>query len=560
MDFNELVEQAERNITQAVDDYRAHTDKTDVLDDISGTFINTLAHDSTRAKQDLRELFKKSPVYDEKLDALVINGTRTHNPDYSRIRDLATDILSRSLKPVEWSDVCQAIEFFSNPNLDDEHKEKYISVIKRIAPKAYTPTKKLSRVFKGICDALEVTDDTAGSRFQRLYAQFADELTSKKIGFKLFVSINPAHFLTMSNPKYDERGNTLTSCHSLNSTEYEYNNGCSGYARDKVSFIVFTVADPSDAETLNNRKTTRQIFAYRPGSGLLLQSRMYNTSGGVYGAAEDSKLYRDLVQREISMLEGVPNLWKTTSSYGDRSYLVSRNIRFGGYPDWVYDNFDGHISTRADCDADNVPALEIGDAGLCIKCGVEISSGLYCEDCSAGDYVCAWCRNNCDETHTVYNRRGEQIEVCDDCFENDFIMCDYCEEYYPNDDVTCVRGGDYICGDCLDEHYTKCDKCDEYVSNEDSYDARDENGHCIDICDSCRDNSFCTCSKCEELWPEMSFNQVYEADGEDTIVCNECFDGYEKCPHCGEYVDRCSDGTCPNCGAVIEEEEEKKNA
>ena len=42
----------------------------------------------------------------------------------------------------------------------------------------------------------------------------------------------------------------------------------------------FTVADPADKETLNNRKTTRQVFAYKPGNGLLLQSRMYNTSGG----------------------------------------------------------------------------------------------------------------------------------------------------------------------------------------------------------------------------------------------------------------------------------------
>lgn len=71
----------------------------------------------------------------------------------------------------------------------------------------------------------------------------------------------------MSNPKGDHRGTTLTSCHSFNSTEYEYNNGCTGYARDKVSFIAFTVADPADKETLNNRKTTRQVFAYKPGNG-----------------------------------------------------------------------------------------------------------------------------------------------------------------------------------------------------------------------------------------------------------------------------------------------------
>ena len=62
-------------------------------------------------------------------------------------------------------------------------------------------------------------------------------------------------------------------------------------------------ADPDVPETLNNRKTVRQIFAYQPGNGLLLQSRLYNTSGGVRGAHEDSKLYRDLIQRELAELE-----------------------------------------------------------------------------------------------------------------------------------------------------------------------------------------------------------------------------------------------------------------
>lgn len=188
----------------------------------------------------------------------------------------------------------------------------------------------------------------------------------------------------MSNPKGDHRGTTLTSCHSFNSTEYEYNNGCTGYARDKVSFIAFTVADPADKETLNNRKTTRQVFAYKPGNGLLLQSRMYNTSGGVYGASEDSKLYRDLIQREISMLENVPNLWKTYPTVGEKSFCVERGDGFGGYPDWEYENFDGRISIRAD-HAEDFTSLVVGSYGLCVSCGCETSRGVYCEDCRSGN-------------------------------------------------------------------------------------------------------------------------------------------------------------------------------
>ncbi len=94
----------------------------------------------------------------------------------------------------------------------------------------------------------------------------------------------------------------------------DYNCGCTGYARDDVTFIVFTA---SNTETLNNRKTSRQLFMYKPQNELLLQSRLYNTYSGICGAQAESKLYRDLVQREISALEGVPN----------RRYLVRKILR-----------------------------------------------------------------------------------------------------------------------------------------------------------------------------------------------------------------------------------------
>ncbi|MBR3458821.1 MAG: hypothetical protein IKH16_11820, partial [Selenomonadaceae bacterium] len=311
MDMQKKIELTKENIWRAMDDYRVHTYQTHVLDCIMDKFVDRLAKDSAYAKEGLREIFRKSPAWNEELDALVINGTRTHNPDFGRVRRLADTILHPARLDAGYEQlekINRAISLFSQP---DDDPAPAIQAMESLAPRAYAPGKKPSRIFKALCDALHVSDDRAGSEFQRLYAQFADELSSKKIDFKLFVSLNPAHFLTMSNPKYDRRGDTLTSCHSLNYTEYSYNNGCSGYARDEVSFIAFVAADPDQPETLNNRKTVRQVFAYKPGNGLLLQSRLYNTSGGTYGAQEDSKLYRDLVQRELSEVEQAPNLWKT---------------------------------------------------------------------------------------------------------------------------------------------------------------------------------------------------------------------------------------------------------
>lgn len=554
MEMQEVISRAERNIRQALRDYGAHTSQTDVLDDVTDEFIYRLAADSSYAKQGLRKLFSKSPVWNEELDALVINGTRTHDPDYDRIHRLAMQILEKPFKSLDYdyNDILKAVCFFSNPDASERDRESYIEAIRKLAPKAYTPTKKPSRVFKSLCMALGVADETAGSEFQRLYAQFADELSAKQIGFKLFVSINPAHFITMSNPKRDSRGATLTSCHSFNSTEYDYNNGCTGYARDETSFIVFTVADPTDPETLNNRKTTRQVFAYRPGSGLLLQSRMYNTAGGVYGAAEDSKLYRDLVQREISMLEDVPNLWKTYSSIGDKADLVVAGEGFGGYQDWTYENFDGHISIRADCDEETVDPLDIGTYGLCVVCGEETSDGVYCENCGKG-YECDECGGHYRELCDVRDSRGNWIQVCERCRDEYYTYCDECEEYWPNDCVTEVDG-QYYCDDCLDECCERCDECDGWHRSDSMYDAYRE-GRELRICGDCRDEYYFGCDCCGDLHHADDMRIVHRASGYEDYVCDDCADNYDCCPHCDELIEIKDDGTCPNCGAVIEEQE-----
>lgn len=476
MEVNEIIQRAKEHIWDAIRDYGEHTSQTDVMDSCTGEFVNRLACDSTYAKQSLRQLFSKSPVWDSELDALVINGTRTHDPDPDRIYQLGADILSDAIYRADGNRVNlirNAIRFFYDPAFE----EQGAAAIKLLAPKAYAPTKKKSRIFKALCQELGVVDETAGSDFQRLYAQFADELTSKKIGFKLYVSINPAHFLTMSNPKGDRRGTTLTSCHSFNSTEYEYNVGCTGYARDEVSFIAFTVADPADKESLNNRKTTRQIFAYKPGNGLLLQSRMYNTSGGVYGASEDSKLYRDLIQREISMLENVPNLWKTYPTVGEKSFCVERGDGFGGYPDWEYENFDGKVSIRADHEED-FRSLVVGSYGLCVSCGCETSYGVYCEDCKdgrGGGYYCECCEEYVDEElYSVRDSRGNWIEVCEDCRDRYYEQCEVCGEYHIREDMTFVtlRDGDhaYVCEDCMDS-YEVCPHCGTMIE-------RCDNGTC----------------------------------------------------------------------------------
>ena len=537
MDMQDIIQQAEANIRQAVRDYGAHTRQHDVLEDISEAFIERLAEDSSYAKQELRELFSKSPVWHPELDALIINGTRTHDPDYSRIRRLANQILAGAKLEARDDNarmdlITDAIDFFGYPD-STAAQARGIQAINALAPKAYKPGKKLSRVFKALCVALGVADETAGSQFQHLYAQFADELTSRKIGFKLFVSINPAHFLTMSNPKNDSRGPCLTSCHSLNSTEYDYNCGCSGYARDEVSFIVFTVADPDDDETLNNRKTTRQVFAYKPGNGILLQSRMYNTSGGTYGQAEDSKLYRDLVQREISALEDEPNLWRTWDSTDSE---VRRWVRegdgFGGYPDWTYDNFGGKISIRVDHMDDGEPIdcepLVVGTWGLCVSCGDETEESAYCEDCKPARYYCDDCEDSLDsedDLYTVYDAGGEERRVCYSCREDGYTYCDHCGEYHA-DSVMVHIGRMDVCPSCLEEYYDTCSDCGEYCHIEDLHRVIDQYGDEVWVCEDCFKQHYVECDHCGEYVHENIIVEGHDADGDDVSVCEDFYERY----------------------------------
>ncbi len=554
MDMQKIISLAESNIRTALADYARHTCDTQVMDDVCEEFIRELAYDSAYAKADLRELFSKSPVWNEELQAIVINGTRTRNTDYERVYDLSTSILHPLYTKGKLSlrELRRVTRLFWDQDIPEDVKTDSIDIINRIAPGAYAPGKKPSRVFKAICKATGIADETAGSEFQRLYAQLADELSARKLDFKLYVSINPAHFLTMSNPKGDERGCTLTSCHSLNSTEYQYNNGCTGYARDSVSFIVFTAADDNSPETLNNRKTTRQIFAYRPGSGLLMQSRMYNTSGGADGAIEESKLYRDLVQREISALENAVNLWTTKpSAEGEYQDLVEAGSGFGGYPDWTFRHMNGRISCRIDCDPATVEPLVVGTYGLCVACGCETSEGVYCEDCDNTE-TCDECGEGRCELYDVIDQWGDRVRVCDDCLDNHYTCCDICGEYHHTDNMRYVDGRD-VCNGCFEEYSEECEHCGERHLSGEMTEVHNENGDLIRVCEDCRKRDYSTCDDCGEYYPDECFEYVYNKYGSRIWVCEDCIEKYTECPDCGEHVAVCNDGTCPHCGVVMEE-------
>ena len=554
MNFEEKIELTKQNIRTAIEDYWKHNSYNvdEIKNNISEDFIDTLAKDAYYGKQNLRIMLRKSPAWNEELDAIVMNGNTTHEPDYNRIYRMAVRIVEPALEKAEeagdkdrFDDIYEALNIFSYNSVVLHPSQIARDAMERIAPHAYVPGKKMSRVFKAFCVALGIADETPNSQFQRDFAKIADEMSSRKISFKLFLSINPAHFITMSNPKCDDRGSCLTSCHSFNSDEYDYNNGCTGYARDDVTMIAFTVSDPDNSETLNNRKTTRQLFMYEPNNGVLLQSRMYNTSGGTHGAQAESELYRDLVQRQIALCEEASNNWVKCNYYNNKFNLtLYPHDDFGGYADWDYEEFNPILSIRKDHLEDFHPFI-IGAPGLCIACGEETcnSDGLLCEECKekhSNTFVCDCCgeRFPADEAMSAYDEDGNSVSVCEDCLSSEYSFCEDCECYYPVDNIHRVHdenGNDrYVCEDCCDRNYEQCDECLEWFQR--TYSAHDRYGNDCDVCQNCLENNYSVCDECDETFHYEYMSTVYEEDGEEGFVCHDCRDDeYTKCQDCGQY-------------------------
>ena len=209
--------------------------------------------------------------------------------------------------------------------------------------------------------------------------------------------------------------------------------------------------------------------------------------------------------------------------YGNDKIDLRSGYGFGGYEDWVYQDFDARISILLDR-LENHEFFDVGTYGLCISCGCEISHGLYCEDCDDDIHArCEQCGERCSETWTVHDRHGDEIEVCEDCLD-DYSICDDCGEYHYSDNMHCVAGERYVCEGCFDSNYVCCDECGEYYHmNEGCLSlAYDRNRNEVYICESCRENEYEYCERCNETFHESLMHTTRD-DGENEIrVCEDC--------------------------------------
>jgi len=538
----------------ALKNYFNHaSDDRDILSNDIRDFCLRIAEDNYENKKELRELFSKSPSYNEEWDYILINGNRTHEPDWDTVKEDTILLLGQSEK---------GNNFLANTYIHDlidglrgiECVEQYaIEKMAMVDDKIYHKGKKISKMLRALFVALELNKFPD---FEARYAKIADECNSRKIDFKYILSTNPAFQVTMSNPQNDDRGTMLQSCHSLNSN-YKYQNGCSGYARDNYSFITFIPSVFDDKETWINRKTMRQMFFYKPYNGVLVQSRLYDASGGLYGnQAEVMKIYRDLVQREISACEDSVNSWKTerySPNDSDIDFILNVGENFGGYPDWrYYNDFDIRLSVKKG--KTDFVKYKAGAQGRCMACGELTYSGdnVFCESCR-DECCCEECGDsfNEDDLYPVYDRYGNYIDVCYDCRNEYYCYCDECEEYHhidncteindywycddcrdrkffqcdicnnwePKDDMTETADGKEVCSYCLEQDYTQCDECGDWVRDSDIVETADGSN----ICEDCKDEYYFECEECGEIYPN---DEKIEKDGK--VLCKDCAGSEEE--------------------------------
>lgn len=132
------------------------------------------------------------------------------------------------------------------------------------------------------------------------------------------------------------------------------------------------------------------------------------------------------------------------------------------------------------------------------------------------------------------------------------IECACCGELCGPDDLTTVSDGSQVCQGCLDSEYVCCERCGDYVPNDEVVDVHAGEGwrtYTEMWCASCADDHAYQCRECGDYFTEGRLEST------DPAICGSCFDDcWYHCVHCGVPVrvgdvvfDDDEDPCCADC-------------
>lgn len=120
---------------------------------------------------------------------------------------------------------------------------------------------------------------------------------------------------------------------------------------------------------------------------------------------------------------------------------------------------------------------------LCVCCQTpvdeyfhEYEGDIYCEDCFFDNFaICDIC-GDVEPIDNIHWIDSEDRHVCEGCFDANYDYCDNCGEAFHRWNMRWLED-DHLCNDCFDREAFWCDRCEEYV-HEDNWDF--DNDCCIE--------------------------------------------------------------------------------
>ena len=383
-----------------------------------------------------------------------------------------------------------------------------VEIINKVFPFAHAHTgQKANRVVNKIMKYLGYDKHPD---YNREYAKYADAMSPMTIKRHTILSINPIDYLTMSF------GNSWASCHTIDKTnkrgmpntyEGQYSSGTMSYMLDGTSMVFYTVDAKYDGdEYYNEPKVHRQMFHFQ--TPCLIQGRLYPQDND-YKDNDFYKQYRNLVQKIMSEIYEVPNLWSIQRRTSEAlEHVISHGTH---YQDYVYyDNCT--ISTLKSGEDSTHFTVVIGHKPICVYCGKEHSNKENISCCAEHKCRCENCGEFIDEDEV---RWIDNEPYCNDCAH----YCDNCNEYHRNEEHYVASSNEWVCDDCFYNDYSECSCCGEIFSSRDLSEVEGEM-----ICENCWDEKTDTCSECGDVYFIDHMHRLPNGD----LVCDDCYDNLKE--------------------------------